>query len=59
MEFVQLHYHGKEHKAWGDLHEHDGDQSMPQALYEGPRTLLVAGVHSGIGAPGEVWRFSY
>lgn len=45
---MELHYHGKENKAQGYLHQHGGDQSLPQALYEDPRVLLVAGVQGGI-----------
>lgn len=56
MAFVELHYHGKENKAQGYLHQHGGDQSLPQALYGDPRVLLVAGVQGGLG---EVWRSVY
>lgn len=45
---MELHCRGKENKAQGDLHQHGGDQSLPQALYEDPRMLMVAGVQAGI-----------
>lgn len=45
--FVELHNHGKGEGAQGDLHQHGGDQSLPQALYEDPGMLFVAGVQGG------------